>query len=79
MGRLAVSLSRRFRKFHISEIKERNYKLDITWLKDESLEDADELPEPQDLAAEAITELEAVVDDLREIVELVEKEEDVEK
>jgi len=53
----------RFRKFHISEIKERNYKLDITWLKDESLEDADELPEPQDLAAEAITELEAVVDE----------------
>ncbi len=75
-----VSLGeRRFRKFHISEIKERDYKLDITWLKDESLEDADELPEPQDLAAEAITELEAVVDDLREIVELVEKEEDVEK
>jgi len=47
--------------------------------KDDSLEDADELPEPQDLAAEAITELEAVVDDLREIVALVEKEEGVEK
>ncbi len=69
----------RFRKFHISEIKERGYKLDVTWLKDDSLEDADELPEPQDLAAEAITELEAVVDDLREIVALVEKEEGVEK
>jgi len=67
----------RFRKFHISEIKERDYKLDITWLKDESLEDADTLPEPQDLAAEAITELEAVVDDLREIIELIEKEESV--
>ena len=66
-----------FRKFHISEIKERNYKLDITWLKDESLEDADGLPEPQDLATEAITELEAVVDDLREIVALVENEEGV--
>lgn len=65
----------RFRCFHISEIEERDYKLDITWLKDESLEDADELPEPQDLAAEAITELEAVVDDLREIVSLIEKEE----
>jgi type I restriction enzyme M protein len=65
----------RFRRFHISEIKDRDYKLDITWLKDESLEDADELPEPQDLAAEAITELEAVVDDLREIVSLIEKEE----
>lgn len=65
----------RFRKSHISEIKERDYKLDITWLKDESLEDAEDLPEPQDLAAEAITELEAVVDDLREIVSLIEKEE----
>lgn len=69
----------RLRRFHISEIKERGYKLDVTWLKDDSLEDDDELPEPQDLAAEAITELEAVVDDLREIVALVEKEEGVEK
>src|SRR6266702_635038 len=69
----------RFRKFHISEIKERGYKLDVTWLKDDSLEDSDELPEPQDLASEAITELEAVVDDLREIVALVEKEEGVER
>jgi len=69
----------RFRKFHISDIKERDYKLDITWLKDESLEDSDGLPEPQDLASEAITELEAAVDDLREIVELIEKEEGVEK
>ena len=69
----------RFRKFHISEIKERGYKLDVTWLKDDSLEDSDELPEPQDLASEAITELESVVDDLREIITLLEKEEGVEK
>lgn len=74
-----AGLASRFRKFHISEIKERGYKLYVTWLKDDSLEDADELPEPQDLAAEAITELESVVDDLREIVALVEKEEGVEK
>ena len=69
----------RFRNFSISEIKDREYKLDITWLKDESLEDSDELPEPQDLASEAITELEAIVDDLREIVDLVEKEKGVDK
>ena len=68
----------RFRSFSIADIKARDYKLDITWLKDESLESGDELPEPQDLAAEAITELEAVVDDLREIVRLIEKEEGVE-
>jgi type I restriction enzyme M protein len=69
----------RFRRFHISDIKERGNKLDITWLKDESLEDANDLPEPHDLAAEAITELEAVVDDLKDIVELLEKEEGVEE
>lgn len=71
--RIDLGLEGRFRKFHISEIKDRNYKLDITWLKDESLEDPEDLPEPQDLAAEAITEFEAVVDDLREIVRLLEE------
>jgi type I restriction enzyme M protein len=69
----------RFRKFSLDEIKKRDYKLDLTWLKDESLEENGELPEPEDLATEAVTELEAVVDDLREIVALVEKEEGVEK
>lgn len=69
----------RFRRFSLGDIKERGYKLDVTWLRDESLEDSDELPEPQDLAGEAITELEAVVDDLRDIVALLEKEEGIEK
>lgn len=59
----------------ISEVKDRDYKLDITWLKDESLEDIDGLPEPQDLTAEAIVELEAVVDDLRDIISLIEMNE----
>jgi type I restriction enzyme M protein len=49
----------------------------VRWLKDESLEDSDELPS-RSVAAEAVTELEAVVDDLREIVALVQKEEVVE-
>ncbi|KAF0145730.1 MAG: type I restriction enzyme M protein [Nitrospirae bacterium] len=62
----------RFRKFHISDITERDYKLDVTWLKDETLEDSDNLPEPQDLASEAITELEAVVDDLKDVLQLIE-------
>lgn len=64
--------SGRFRKFPISEIKDRNYKLDVTWLKDESLEDAGDLPEPQELAAEAITELEAVLADLNALIDMLE-------
>ena len=68
----------RFRRFHATAIAERSYKLDITWLKDESLESSDDLPDPQDLATEAITALEAIVGDLREIVALIEQEEGVE-
>jgi len=71
--------SDRFRKISLSEIKERQYNLDITWLKDETLEESDELPEPRDLAGEAITELETIVDDLREMIGLIEKEEDLER
>jgi type I restriction enzyme M protein len=67
--------SERFHRFHISDIEERDYKLDITWIKDDSLEDSDDIGEPDILAAEAITELEAVVNDLREIISLIEKEE----
>lgn len=66
--RTDLGIEGRFRRFNIQEVKDRGYKLDMTWLKDDSLEDSDELPEPQDLASEAITELEAVVDSLKEIV-----------
>ncbi|MGV8079108.1 MAG: N-6 DNA methylase [Syntrophales bacterium] len=77
--RKATGETGRFRRFPIQEIKDRGYKLDIIWLKDESLENSDDLPDPQDLASEAITELEAIVDDLREIIALVENEEVVER
>jgi type I restriction enzyme M protein len=63
----------RFKRFSLAEIKERGYKLDITWLKDESLDDADSLPEPQDLVTEAVAELEAVVDELKEIMVLLDE------
>jgi type I restriction enzyme M protein len=62
----------RFRRFSTEEVRKRGFKLDITWLKDESMDDGDNLPEPQELAMEAITELDAVIKDLRKIVDLVE-------
>ena len=64
----------RFKKFSLDEIKERNYKLDLSWIKDESLEDNGNLPEPQDLATEAITELEAMVNELQDILTILEKD-----
>ena len=65
----------RFRRFSKATIQERDYKLDVTWLKDESLEDGEDLPEPQDLASEAISELTAVLLDLKTIVGMIEKQE----
>jgi type I restriction enzyme M protein len=63
----------RWHSFHISEVKERNYKIDsLKWLKDESLDDADNLPEPEELATEAIEELRLAVDSLNKIVAMLE-------
>ncbi len=64
----------RFRCFSIDEIKEHGYKLDIKWLKDDTLDDPNDLPEPVDLIAEAVSELEAVVDELNEITVLLGQE-----
>jgi len=63
----------RWRHFHISEIKEREFKLDgFKWLKEESLEDADDLPDPEELANDAIAELEAAVAELNQVLTLLE-------
>jgi type I restriction enzyme M protein len=63
----------RWRCFGIDEVKAREYKIDgLRWLRDESLEDADNLPEPEELATDAIGELEAAVEELNAILALLE-------
>ena len=63
----------RWRSFTINEVKERDFKIDsLKWLKDESLDDADELPEPEELATDAISEFESAVEELNAILELLE-------
>lgn len=63
----------RWRSFHIGEVKDRDFKLDgFKWLKEESLEDADELLEPDELASDAIAELEEAVAELNRILGLLE-------
>jgi len=62
----------RFRRFHISEIKERNYKLDFTWLKDDSIEDGEDLPEPTELIAEATSEIEAMLVEFQKLFAILE-------
>lgn len=63
----------RWHSFSIDEVKGRDYKVDsLKWLKDESLDDMDELPEPDELATGAIEELEAAVSGLNNILSLLE-------
>lgn len=59
--------SERFHGFTREQIAERDDNLDIFWLKDESLDDADNLPEPEDLVSEAVTQLETALDALNEL------------
>ena len=60
----------RFRKFSYDEIVSRDKtNLDIFWLKDKSLTDLDNLPDPDTLANEIIENVEAGLESFREIVE----------
>jgi type I restriction enzyme M protein len=63
----------RWRSFSITEVKERDFKIDsLKWLKDESLDDSDDLPEPEELATDAIAELEGAVEELNSIIMMLE-------
>ena len=60
--------SERFRRFSYDEIVARDKaSLDVFWLRDESLEDSENLPAPAVIAAEIIDDLEAAVAQLAEI------------
>ena len=53
----------RWRTFYYDEILKRDkVSLDIFWLKDESLEDSDSLPDPDVIAEEIVEDLQAALD-----------------
>jgi len=60
--------SERFRGFSYDELQKRDkLSLDITWIRDESLEDTDNLPDPAVLAAEIVEDLQAALDQFLQI------------
>jgi type I restriction enzyme M protein len=63
-----VDANGRWRAYTYDEISARDKaSLDIFWLKDESLEDADNLPAPDVIAVEIVEDLEAALEQFREI------------
>jgi type I restriction enzyme M protein len=62
--------SERFHGFAYDELVQRDKaSLDITWLRDESLEDMDNLPAPEVIAQEIVEDLEAALAEFSAIVE----------
>ncbi|MBU4484497.1 type I restriction-modification system subunit M [bacterium] len=60
----------RYKRFTYDELMQRDkVSLDILWLKDESLEDMENLPDPEVLALEIAENLEAALDQFRGICE----------
>ena len=58
----------RWRNYSYEEVVQRDKcSLDIFWLRDESLEDSDNLPEPDVIAAEIIEDLRAALEQFAEI------------
>ncbi|MGH3050184.1 MAG: HsdM family class I SAM-dependent methyltransferase, partial [Gaiellaceae bacterium] len=62
--------SERFKRFAYDELLARDkVSLDITWLRDESLEDVDNLPPPEVIAQEIVEDLEAALAEFSAIAE----------
>jgi type I restriction enzyme M protein len=66
--------SERFKAFTYEELVQRDKaNLDITWIKDESLEETENLPEPKALADEIIESLKAALEEFESLREELEK------
>jgi type I restriction enzyme M protein len=54
----------RFRKFTREEIKARGDNLDVSWLKDEGVTASEDLPEPEEIAAEIVGLLQTAMEEM---------------
>ncbi len=63
----------RWKAFPIEQIREAGFKIDaFKWLRDDDAEDPADLPEPEELATDAIAELEGAVEELNAMLRLLE-------
>ncbi len=60
----------RFKRFAVADLLKRDkLNLDIFWLKDESLDDVDSLPPPDEIAAEIVENLQAALEAFQSVAE----------
>ena len=66
--------SERFKRYPYEELVARDKaNLDLVWLRDASLEDADSVPAPEVLAREIVDDLEAALAEFTAVAEALEK------
>ena len=75
-GRAMRVANERFRQFSIDQIKARQYNLDVTWLRDESLGPR-YTGDPADTARRMLTTLETAVEDVKKLITMLEKKQPV--
>ena len=63
----------RFRRFSRDFIKDRGENLDISWLRDENLQSADDLPEPEEIAAAIMEKLQVAMTEMQALSALLEE------
>jgi type I restriction enzyme M protein len=73
--RVDLGEEERFRCFTREQIAKRNENLDISWLRDESLQSGDDLPEPEVIAAEIMEKLRVATKEMEALMVLLEGEE----
>jgi type I restriction enzyme M protein len=64
----------RFRRFTRAAIKARGDNLDLTWLRDENTDRAEDLPEPEEIAAQIMGLLATATEEMTALMELLEAE-----
>ncbi len=64
--------------FSREEIAKRGNNLDISWLRDESLQSGDGLPEPEEIAAQIIVRLQTAMEEMEALTALLDDEEETE-
>jgi len=65
--------TKRFKSFTYEELMKRDkFNLDIIWLKDKSLEDLENLPEPEEVAKEIAEELGSALEEIKCVLERLE-------
>lgn len=63
--------SGRFRRYGREQLRARGDNLDVTWLRDEDTERAEDLPEPDELAAQILAQLQVATEEMQALVELL--------